>query len=140
MQPQIELENVEMADETADVKKEEQKQIQVDPVNTSAKRDFTSLEKFEADPPKNETRVAVVEPPKKAEQLQPPTLQNVVATADLHHRLDLRKIAQWCRNAEYNPSRFSGLIMRIRDPRTTGLIFSTGKIVITGAKSEQAAM
>ena len=30
--------------------------------------------------------------------------------------------------------------MRIRDPRTTGLIFSTGKIVITGAKSEQAAM
>ena len=30
--------------------------------------------------------------------------------------------------------------MRIRDPRTTGLIFSTGKIVITGAKSEMAAM
>ena len=74
MQPQVELENVEMADETAEVKKEEQKQIQVDPVNTSAKRDFASLEKFEADPPKNETRVAVAEPAKKVEQLQPPTL------------------------------------------------------------------
>lgn len=73
-------------------------------------------------------------------QLKPPTLQNVVATTSLNCKLDLRKIAQWCRNAEYNPSRFSGLIMRIREPRTTGLIFSTGKIVITGAKSETAIM
>ena len=30
--------------------------------------------------------------------------------------------------------------MRIREPKTTGLIFSTGKIVITGAKSERASM
>jgi transcription initiation factor TFIID TATA-box-binding protein len=30
--------------------------------------------------------------------------------------------------------------MRIREPKTTGLIFSTGKIVITGAKSEKASM
>lgn len=45
-----------------------------------------------------------------------------------------------CRNAEYNPSRFSAVVMRIRQPRTTALIFSTGRIVITGAKSEVAAM
>lgn len=73
-------------------------------------------------------------------QLKPPTLQNLVATANLNLSLDLRKIAQWCRNAEYNPSRFSAVIMRIRDPRTTALIFSNGKIVITGAKSEPAIM
>ena len=30
--------------------------------------------------------------------------------------------------------------MRIREPRTTALIFSTGRIVITGAKSEQAVL
>jgi len=30
--------------------------------------------------------------------------------------------------------------MRIREPKVTGLIFSTGKIVITGAKSERASM
>ena len=60
-----------------------------------------------------------------------------MATANLNcKKLDLRKIAQWCRNAEYNPSRFSAVIMRIRNPKTTALIFSTGKIVITGAKSE----
>ena len=75
-----------------------------------------------------------------ASQLAPPTLQNLVATANLNQSLPLRKIAQWCRNAEYNPSRFSAVIMRIRTPRTTALIFSNGKIVITGAKSEQDIM
>ena len=30
--------------------------------------------------------------------------------------------------------------MRIRNPKTTALIFSTGKIVITGAKSENDIM
>ena len=41
------------------------------------------------------------------------------------------------RNAEYNPRRFAAVIMRIRDPKTTALIFHSGKIVCTGAKSEQ---
>ncbi|KAG7157731.1 TATA-box-binding protein-like [Homarus americanus] len=40
------------------------------------------------------------------------------------------------RNAEYNPKRFAAVIMRIREPRTTALIFSSGKMVCTGAKSE----
>ena len=33
--------------------------------------------------------------------------------------------------------RFSAVIMRIRDPRTTALIFRTGKMVVTGAKSKK---
>lgn len=48
----------------------------------------------------------------------------------------LQKIALQARNAEYNPKRFAAVIMRIRDPRTTALIFSSGKMVCTGAKSE----
>lgn len=44
------------------------------------------------------------------------------------------------RNSEYNPSRFSGVIMRIREPRTTALIFKTGKIICTGARNEQDAL
>lgn len=54
-------------------------------------------------------------------------------------KIDLRRLAQWCRNAEYNPTRFNAVVMRIREPRTTALIFSTGKVVITGAKSEHDA-
>ena len=64
-------------------------------------------------------------------------MTNLVATADLNCRkLDLRKIYMGCRNAEYNPSKFPAVVMRIREPKTTALIFAKGKIVITGAKSE----
>ncbi|XP_051022970.1 TATA box-binding protein-like 2 [Acomys russatus] len=66
-----------------------------------------------------------------------PQLQNVVSTANLACRLDLRKIALNAKNTEYNPKRFAAVIMRIREPRTTALIFSSGKLVCTGAKSEE---
>ena len=39
------------------------------------------------------------------------------------------KIAQSARNAEYNPRRFQALIMRIREPKTTALIFASGKVL-----------
>lgn len=66
-----------------------------------------------------------------------PTLQNIVATVNLECRLDLKHIALHARNAEYNPKRFAAVIMRIREPKTTALIFSSGKMVVTGAKSEE---
>jgi len=65
-----------------------------------------------------------------------PTLQNIVATVSLECRLDLKTIALHARNAEYNPKRFAAVIMRIREPKTTALIFASGKMVVTGAKSE----
>ncbi|KAI0836295.1 transcription factor TFIID-domain-containing protein [Hypoxylon sp. FL0890] len=65
-----------------------------------------------------------------------PTLQNIVATVNLECRLDLKTIALHARNAEYNPKRFAAVIMRIREPKTTALIFASGKMVVTGAKSE----
>jgi len=66
-----------------------------------------------------------------------PQLQNIVSTVNMGSKLDLKKIALHARNAEYNPKRFAAVIMRIRDPRTTALIFSSGKMVCTGAKSEE---
>ncbi|CAL5421063.1 unnamed protein product [Camellia sinensis] len=66
-----------------------------------------------------------------------PTLQNIVSTVNLDCKLDLKAIALQARNAEYNPKRFAAVIMRIRDPKTTALIFASGKMVCTGAKSEQ---
>jgi len=68
-----------------------------------------------------------------------PNIQNVVSTVNLGIQLDLKRIALRARNAEYNPRRFAAVIMRIRDPKTTALIFSSGKMVITGAKSEEEA-
>lgn len=60
-----------------------------------------------------------------------------MSTVNLNCKLDLKKIALHARNAEYNPKRFAAVIMRIREPRTTALIFSSGKMVCTGAKSEE---
>lgn len=69
-----------------------------------------------------------------------PKLQNVVATINLGCKgLDLKKIALHARNAEYNPKRFAAVIMRIREPKSTALIFSSGKMVCTGSKSEDMA-
>eukprot|EP01126_Amoeba_proteus_P044245 TRINITY_DN4908_c0_g1_i4.p1 TRINITY_DN4908_c0_g1~~TRINITY_DN4908_c0_g1_i4.p1 ORF type:complete len:184 (+),score=35.00 TRINITY_DN4908_c0_g1_i4:47-598(+) len=68
-----------------------------------------------------------------------PVLQNIVATVSMETELDLKEIALKARNAEYNPRRFAAVIMRIREPKTTALIFSSGKMVITGAKSEELA-
>ncbi|TKR92076.1 hypothetical protein L596_006793 [Steinernema carpocapsae] len=65
-----------------------------------------------------------------------PVLQNVVATVSLGVSIDLRRIAQQARNIEYNPKRFGAAILRIRSPRTTALLFSSGKMVVTGAKSQ----
>ena len=66
-----------------------------------------------------------------------PKLQNIVSTANLGCELKLRQIALQARNAEYNPKRFAAVIMRIKEPKTTALIFSSGKMVCTGAKSEE---
>ncbi|KAF7702721.1 TATA-box-binding protein [Cucumispora dikerogammari] len=66
-----------------------------------------------------------------------PIIQNVVATVNFKSKLDLKSIALRARNSEYNPKRFAAVIMRIKSPRTTALIFASGKMVMTGAKSEQ---
>ncbi|XP_068341083.1 TATA-box-binding protein 2-like isoform X2 [Pyrus communis] len=66
-----------------------------------------------------------------------PTIHNIVSTAFLGCKLDLKQIVLQARNAEYNPKRFAAVIMRITEPKTTALIFASGNMVCTGAKSEE---
>ena len=66
-------------------------------------------------------------------------IQNIASTANLGVRLDLKKIALKCRNTEFNPRRFGAVIMRLREPRATALIFASGKICVTGVKSTHNA-
>ena len=66
---------------------------------------------------------------------QGPAFSNIVATADIECQLDLKSVALHLRNAEYNPKRFPAVSIRIRDPKTTALIFKSGKMVVTGARS-----
>ncbi|EGD77586.1 hypothetical protein PTSG_08683 [Salpingoeca rosetta] len=68
-----------------------------------------------------------------------PEVVNIVATVNLATHLDLKHITLSVRNAEYSPKRFSAVVMRIRSPRTTALVFATGKLICTGAKSTEDA-
>ncbi|MHA1486917.1 MAG: TATA-box-binding protein [Promethearchaeota archaeon] len=70
-------------------------------------------------------------------------IENVVATVvtEITEKIDLTKIARKFEDVEYNPERFPGLVMRITDPKATFLIFSTGKMVITGLRrADQASL
>jgi len=65
------------------------------------------------------------------------TIQNIVASGDLHTNIDLNMAAIVMEFAMYEPEVFPGLIYRMQDPKTVFLIFSTGRIVCTGAKNKE---
>ncbi len=60
---------------------------------------------------------------------------NIVVSTSLEHDIPLEKMAATLSNTEYNPEQFPGLVIRIKDPKTSALIFSSGKVVCTGARS-----
>jgi transcription initiation factor TFIID TATA-box-binding protein len=60
---------------------------------------------------------------------------NIVVSSSLKHEIPLEKMAATLSNTEYNPEQFPGLVIRIKDPKTSALIFSSGNIVCTGARS-----
>lgn len=60
---------------------------------------------------------------------------NIVVSTSLKHDIPLEKMAATLSNTEYNPEQFPGLVIRIKEPKTSALIFSSGKIVCTGARS-----
>ena len=68
-------------------------------------------------------------------------IENVVATVvvEITEKIDLKQIARKHAEVEYNPERFPGLVMRIEKPRATILIFSTGKMVVTGLRKAAEA-
>ena len=66
-------------------------------------------------------------------------IENVVASATLNQRVDLNAVVKGYPGVEYRPEQFPGLVFRLKRPKTATLIFSSGKMVCTGAKSEKEA-
>jgi transcription initiation factor TFIID TATA-box-binding protein len=73
----------------------------------------------------------------KGKEIPPRNIEvvNIVVSAALGHDIPLEKMAATLSNTEYNPEQFPGLVIRIKDPKTSALIFSSGKIVCTGART-----
>ena len=62
-------------------------------------------------------------------------IQNVVASTGIGQELDLQSVAMDLEGADYDPDQFPGLVYRTSEPKAAALIFRSGKIVCTGAKS-----
>ena len=65
---------------------------------------------------------------------------NVVASATIDQKLDLLDITKKFPDVEYHPEQFRGAVFRLREPRTATLLFGSGKMVCTGAKSEKISI
>jgi transcription initiation factor TFIID TATA-box-binding protein len=66
-------------------------------------------------------------------------IENVVASATLKQNIDLNSVVKAFPSVEYRPEQFPGLVFRLKKPKTATLIFGSGKMVCTGAKSERQA-
>lgn len=62
-------------------------------------------------------------------------VENIVASSSIVSNLNLEEITYVLENAEYEPEQFPGLVYRIKDPRVAFLLFRSGKIICTGARS-----
>ncbi len=67
------------------------------------------------------------------------SIENVVASASIDQKLDLKDVVKKFPDVEWNPEQFPGAVFRLKNPKTATLLFRTGKMVCTGAKSEEMA-
>jgi len=72
---------------------------------------------------------------KKYESLK---IENIVASGVVANAIDLVALSNKLTNCELNKKRFPGAVYRIEDPKIASLIFSSGKIVLTGIRNIQA--
>ena len=69
---------------------------------------------------------------KKYESLK---IENIVASGVIAESIDLVELSDKVENCELNKKRFPGAVYRIKDPKIVVLIFSSGKIILTGGKN-----
>lgn len=68
------------------------------------------------------------------------SIENVVSSATVDQAIDLNEVNRRFPQTEYNPEQFPGLVFRLQKPRTATLVFRTGKMVCTGARSEEMSV
>ena len=69
---------------------------------------------------------------KKYESLK---IENIVASGVIAESIDLVELSEKVENCELNKKRFPGVVLRMQDPKIAALVFGSGKVVLTGAKS-----
>ncbi|MDH7510356.1 MAG: TATA-box-binding protein [Methanolinea sp.] len=64
-------------------------------------------------------------------------ITNIVCSYDAGKVINLNKLVVTLNmeNIEYEPEQFPGLVYRLKDPKIVALLFSSGKIILTGGKN-----
>ena len=70
------------------------------------------------------------------EELEP-KIENIISSVNLGNNLNLKNISLKLKNAEYNSNKSSTLTLKTKDNKVTATIFSNGKMICSGAKSEK---
>ena len=65
-----------------------------------------------------------------------PEINNIISSVSLGSNLNIKNIALKIKNAEYT-NNFSKLILKSKNAKATATIFSSGKMVCSGAKTEK---
>jgi transcription initiation factor TFIID TATA-box-binding protein len=65
-------------------------------------------------------------------------IENIVASGAIADFIDLAEVAKKVDHCELNTKRFPGAVFRIEDPKSASLIFSSGKVVLTGIRNKEA--
>ena len=71
-----------------------------------------------------------------------PTAHNIVSTVHIStdlKKINLEHISGCMPNSVYDKRRFAAITIRLSEPKTTALLFSSGKLVVTGSVSRQMA-
>ena len=64
-------------------------------------------------------------------------ITNIVCSYDIGKQINLNRVVVTLNleSIEYEPEQFPGLVYRIDEPKIVALIFSSGKIILTGGKN-----
>src|SRR5512136_1091723 len=65
-------------------------------------------------------------------------IENIVASGAIADFIDLAEVAKKVDHCELNTKRFPGAVFRIEEPKSASLIFSSGKVVLTGIRNKEA--
>jgi transcription initiation factor TFIID TATA-box-binding protein len=64
-------------------------------------------------------------------------IENIVASGVIADSIDLLEVSSKIKSCELNTKRFPGAVYRIENPKIASLIFSSGKVVLTGIRDKQ---
>ncbi len=63
------------------------------------------------------------------------TIENIIASTNLNTEVDLEKVSKAIDEISYDPDMFPGAVYRMEEPHVAVVIFDSGRVMCTNARS-----